>query len=67
MARRPSIPVRGPQTRGATSGEVVRKEPILDSGGIVVLKGNLAPDGALIKVAGLKNLKFTGRARSVHD
>jgi dihydroxy-acid dehydratase len=44
-------------------GEVVRKEPILDTGGIVVLKGNLAPDGALIKVAGLKNLRFTGRAR----
>jgi dihydroxy-acid dehydratase len=44
-------------------GEVVRKQPILDTGGIVVLKGNLAPDGALIKVAGLKSLKFTGRAR----
>ncbi|CAM9919945.1 unnamed protein product [Phaeothamnion confervicola] len=44
-------------------GEVVRKAPILDTGGIVVLKGNLAPDGALIKVAGLKALKFTGRAR----
>ncbi len=44
-------------------GEVVRKEPILATGGLVVLKGNLAPDGALIKVAGLKNLKFTGRAR----
>jgi dihydroxy-acid dehydratase len=44
-------------------GEVVRKSPIMDTGGLVVLKGNLAPDGALIKVAGLKNLKFTGRAR----
>ena len=44
-------------------GEVVRKEPILATGGIVVLKGNLAPDGALIKVAGLANLKFSGRAR----
>jgi dihydroxy-acid dehydratase len=29
----------------------------------VVLKGNLAPDGALIKVAGLKSLHFEGRAR----
>jgi len=27
------------------------------------LKGNLAPDGALIKVAGLKSLGFEGRAR----
>jgi dihydroxy-acid dehydratase len=44
-------------------GEVVRREPILESGGIVVLKGNLAPDGALIKVAGLKSLLFEGRAR----
>jgi dihydroxy-acid dehydratase len=29
----------------------------------VVLKGNLAPDGALIKVAGLKSLVFEGPAR----
>jgi dihydroxy-acid dehydratase len=28
-----------------------------------VLKGNLAPDGALLKVAGLKALQFEGRAR----
>ena len=33
------------------------------TGGLVVLKGNLAPDGALIKVAGLKSLVFEGRAR----
>jgi dihydroxy-acid dehydratase len=44
-------------------GQVIRKEPILRSGGLVVLKGNLAPDGALIKVAGLKSLVFEGRAR----
>jgi dihydroxy-acid dehydratase len=44
-------------------GEVVRKEPIMKTGGLVVLKGNLAPDGALIKVAGLKSLVFEGRAR----
>jgi len=44
-------------------GEVVRKAPIMKSGGLVVLKGNLAPDGALIKVAGLKSLVFEGRAR----
>jgi dihydroxy-acid dehydratase len=44
-------------------GTVVRKEPIMNTGGIVVLKGNLAPDGALIKVAGLKSLVFQGRAR----
>jgi dihydroxy-acid dehydratase len=44
-------------------GQVVRREPIMKTGGIVVLKGNLAPDGALIKVAGLKSLVFEGRAR----
>ena len=48
--------------RGA-DGEVVRREPIMKTGGIVVLKGNLAPEGALIKVAGLKSLVFEGRAR----
>jgi dihydroxy-acid dehydratase len=44
-------------------GTVVRKEPIMKTGGIVVLKGNLAPEGALIKVAGLKSLVFEGPAR----
>jgi dihydroxy-acid dehydratase len=44
-------------------GSVVKNEPIMTTGGIVVLKGNLAPDGALIKVAGLKSLHFEGRAR----
>jgi dihydroxy-acid dehydratase len=44
-------------------GEVVREKPISPTGGLVVLKGNLAPDGALIKVAGLKSLAFEGRAR----
>jgi dihydroxy-acid dehydratase len=44
-------------------GEVVRKEPLLATGGIVVLKGNLSPQGALIKVAGLESLQFEGTAR----
>ena len=44
-------------------GTVVRTTPISPTGGLVVLKGNLAPDGALIKVAGLKSLSFEGRAR----
>jgi dihydroxy-acid dehydratase len=49
--------------RPEADGEVVRKIPISPTGGLVVLKGNLAPDGALIKVAGLKSLVFEGRAR----
>jgi dihydroxy-acid dehydratase len=44
-------------------GEVVRRQPLMDSGGLVVLKGSLAPDGALVKVAGLKALAFEGPAR----
>jgi dihydroxy-acid dehydratase len=51
------------KTHAGADGSVVRKEPILRSGGLVVLKGNLAPEGALIKVAGLKSLVFEGRAR----
>jgi dihydroxy-acid dehydratase len=45
--------------------DVIRKtsSPISSTGGVVSLKGNLAPDGAIVKVAGLKNLKFTGPAR----
>ncbi len=38
-------------------------DPITKTGGVVVLKGNLAPEGAIVKVAGLKKLVFTGPAR----
>ena len=44
-------------------GRVIPKTPLSPTGGFVVLKGNLAPDGALLKVAGLKKLRFEGRAR----
>ena len=37
--------------------------PLSPDGGVVGLKGNLAPEGAIVKVAGLKKLQFTGRAR----
>ncbi|MDA9740948.1 dihydroxy-acid dehydratase [Pelagibacteraceae bacterium] len=37
--------------------------PLSKDGGVVGLKGNLSPDGAIVKIAGLKNLNFTGRAR----
>jgi dihydroxy-acid dehydratase len=45
--------------------DVIRKtsNPITVTGGVVSLKGNLAPDGAIVKVAGLKNLRFVGPAR----
>jgi dihydroxy-acid dehydratase len=38
-------------------------KPITPTGGVVGLSGNLAPDGAIVKVAGLKNQVFTGPAR----
>ncbi|HRN84829.1 MAG TPA: dihydroxy-acid dehydratase, partial [Hyphomicrobium sp.] len=37
--------------------------PITPTGGVVGLKGTLAPDGAIVKVAGLKTLQFRGPAR----
>ena len=37
--------------------------PITATGGVVGLKGSLAPEGAIVKVAGMKNLKFSGPAR----
>ncbi len=37
--------------------------PITPTGGVVGLKGNLAPEGAIVKVAGMSNLQFTGPAR----
>jgi len=39
------------------------KNALSKTGGVVGLKGNLAPDGAIVKVAGMKNLKFSGPAR----
>ncbi len=38
-------------------------KPITKTGGVVGLKGNLAEDGAIVKVAGMETLKFTGPAR----
>jgi dihydroxy-acid dehydratase len=49
----------------APDGEVVRPlaEPIHPWGGMAILRGNLAPDGGVMKVAGAEGLTFTGRAR----
>ena len=45
--------------------DVVRPadRPILPTGGVVGLRGNLAPDGAIVKVAGMAGLRFSGPAR----
>ncbi|MEM6266533.1 MAG: dihydroxy-acid dehydratase, partial [Pseudomonadota bacterium] len=39
------------------------RNPITPTGGVVGLKGSLAPDGAIVKVAGMERLQFTGPAR----
>ena len=45
--------------------DVVRPadKPMLPTGGVVGLKGNLAPEGAIVKVAGMERLRFSGPAR----
>ena len=37
-------------------------KPLSKTGGVVGLQGNLAPEGAIVKVAGMKTLKFIGKA-----
>jgi len=48
-----------------TQQDVIRPtaNPFSATGGVVSLKGNLAPDGAIVKIAGLKELRFVGPAR----
>jgi dihydroxy-acid dehydratase len=45
--------------------DVVRPadKPLSATGGVVGLKGNLAPEGAIVKVAGMEKTKFSGPAR----
>ncbi len=47
-----------------TSQDVVRptSNAMSPTGGVVVLRGNLAPQGAIVKVAGMKTLRFDGTA-----
>ena len=49
-----------------TAGQEVIKPldaPLKSSGGLVILKGNLAPEGCVIKVTGIKRTSQTGPAR----
>lgn len=39
------------------------KTPLSNTGGVVGLRGNLAPDGAVVKIAGMTELVFEGPAR----
>ena len=49
----------------AADQDVIRptSDPLSATGGVVGLKGSLAPQGAIVKVAGLSELKFRGPAR----
>jgi len=51
--------------RETPSQEVVRKldSPLKPTGGLVILKGNLAPEGCVVKVAGHELQNFRGPAR----
>lgn len=55
------------ETKGEADGKVIYpvETPITETGGVVGLAGNLAPDGAIVKVAGiaLEHQVFTGPAR----
>jgi dihydroxy-acid dehydratase len=46
-------------------GKVVRpvKDPFKPDGGLAVLRGSLAPKGAVVKTPGIEALRFDGRAR----
>jgi dihydroxy-acid dehydratase len=46
-------------------GTVVRpvKDPISSEGGLAILRGTLAPNGAVIKIPGLETMRFEGPAR----
>jgi dihydroxy-acid dehydratase len=49
----------------ADGQEVVRpvEDPLSPTGGLAILRGNLAPEGCVVKVAGTERMKHTGPAR----
>lgn len=55
------------ETRGEADGKVIYpvENPLSKTGGVVGLEGNLAPDGAIVKVAGMEtqHQRFVGPAR----
>ncbi len=50
---------------GEADGKIIHPidKPLTKTGGVVGLEGNLAPEGAIVKVAGMKKQKFEGPAR----
>jgi dihydroxy-acid dehydratase len=60
-----SLSEEAAKAKETPSQEVVRKlnAPLKPTGGLVILKGNLAPEGCVIKVAGHNLQNFRGPAR----
>jgi dihydroxy-acid dehydratase len=60
-----TIAEEGNAAKEAPGQEVVRKlnAPLKPTGGLVILKGNLAPEGCVVKVAGHNIQNFIGTAR----
>ncbi|HET6305086.1 MAG TPA: dihydroxy-acid dehydratase [Myxococcota bacterium] len=54
------VPSRPPQGQDVV---VPLDKPIYAQGHLAILRGNLAPEGAVAKITGLKSLKITGPAR----
>jgi dihydroxy-acid dehydratase len=53
------------EAQEADGQDVVRPlaDPLKETGGLVILKGNLAPEGCVVKVAGYERRRHTGPAR----
>ncbi|HEX9705346.1 MAG TPA: dihydroxy-acid dehydratase [Gemmatimonadales bacterium] len=51
--------------RPAAGQEVIRpwERPVYPQGHLTILRGNLAPDGSVAKITGVKSLRMTGPAR----
>jgi dihydroxy-acid dehydratase len=77
LAERALIHENEPTVSGKTIGEEAREaketagqkvvvsleKPLKATGGLVILRGNLAPEGAVVKVAGYERLTHRGAAR----
>lgn len=52
-----------------TDQNIIRSfdQPIKKDSHLVILKGNLAPEGAVAKISGKEGLRFTGKARVFHS
>src|SRR5439155_17091001 len=59
----------GPTTIAGQKAAIVKSvdNPIHKEGTLKILKGSLAPDGAVMKIASMNTTKFSGRARVFED